>query len=384
MNYSMPLVGHSLAIFICAAVMMGVSIMAVALRTFVRLYSVHAFGWDDALMVIALAFFIALDACWMVASKRGVGHKNEEFTNIETLEQALRWWWICQTLYSWSAAIAKTSISVALLRLAVHKMHRIILWTVTGLVILAGLMIWLVFLAGCQPISHFWFYVNPNHHGRCISRQVLLDLGYVYSSLIVFSDITLGIMPAVLLWDLQMNRWTKVALGVVLGLGALESVAVIIRIPYLHTYDDPNLLYATYQIDFWSIIEIGIGITAGSLATLRPLLLLFLDTRSYYAGTSPAAKRGKSRGEQAHPLSSLTKDGQRRRLNDPNIWPPDFAGNKTHSRLVTIVSSRLSFAGSSQEELDLDRRPWQGQNQVNISTTFKISEGGAEGAAEMI
>ena len=54
MGSSLPLVGHSLAIFICAAVMMSVSIMAVALRTFVRLYTVRAFGWDDALMVIAL------------------------------------------------------------------------------------------------------------------------------------------------------------------------------------------------------------------------------------------------------------------------------------------------------------------------------------------
>lgn len=54
MGSSMPLVGHSLAIFICAAVMMSVSIMAVALRTFVRIYTVRAFGWDDALMVIAL------------------------------------------------------------------------------------------------------------------------------------------------------------------------------------------------------------------------------------------------------------------------------------------------------------------------------------------
>ncbi|GAT31179.1 pectinesterase precursor [Aspergillus luchuensis] len=58
MGSSMPLVGHSLAIFICAAVMMSVSIMAVALRTFVRIYTVRAFGWDDALMVIALVGFL--------------------------------------------------------------------------------------------------------------------------------------------------------------------------------------------------------------------------------------------------------------------------------------------------------------------------------------
>ncbi|PYI03553.1 pectinesterase precursor [Aspergillus sclerotiicarbonarius CBS 121057] len=373
MGSSMPLVGHSLAIFICAAVMMGVSIMAVALRTFVRLYTVHAFGWDDALMVIALAFFIALDACWMVASTRGVGHKNEDFTDLETMEKALLWWWLCQMLYSWSAAITKSSISIALLRLAVHKLHRIILWSITGLVIIAGLMLWLVFLAGCQPISYFWSHVNPTHQGSCMSRQVLLDIGYLYSSLIVFSDITLGIMPAVLIWHLQMNRWTKVALGVVLGLGALESVAVIIRIPYLHNYHDPNLLYATYQIDFWSIIEIGIGITAGSLATLRPILLWFLDTRSYY-GNSRGGKRGKRRSEQPHALSSMKTDAQRR-LNDPSTWRADFAADNTHSRLVTTIS-RLSYPDSSLE--DLTPRPWQSQHQVNVYTTFKISEGDEE------
>jgi phosphoglycerol transferase MdoB-like AlkP superfamily enzyme len=50
----MPLVGPSLAIFIVSIVMMILSIVAVSLRTFVRLYIVRAFGWDDALMLAAL------------------------------------------------------------------------------------------------------------------------------------------------------------------------------------------------------------------------------------------------------------------------------------------------------------------------------------------
>ncbi|OJJ73315.1 hypothetical protein ASPBRDRAFT_121131 [Aspergillus brasiliensis CBS 101740] len=369
MGSSMPLVGHSLAIFICAAVMMGVSIMAVALRTFVRVYTVRAFGWDDALMVIALALFIALDACWMVGCKRGIGHKNEEFTDTHTMEQALLWWWLCQMLYSWSAAITKTSISFALLRLAVHRVHRIVLWTVTGLVIVAGIMVWLIFLAGCQPVSYFWSRVTPNHHGSCVPRQTLLDIGYLYSSLIVFSDITLGIMPAVLIWHLQMDRRTKIALAGVLSLGALESVAVIIRIPYLHTYHDDNLLYATYQIDFWSIIEIGIGITAGSLATLRPLFLWVFETRSYYGGNS----HGKKRSEQEHPLSNLSTDAER--LHDPSTWRADFTPGQSRSRLVTTVSSRRSYPDRGQDALAQGAGSWQALYQVNVQTTFKISEG---------
>ncbi|RDH27188.1 P-type ATPase [Aspergillus welwitschiae] len=369
MGSSMPLVGHSLAIFICAAVMMSVSIMAVALRTFVRLYTVRAFGWDDALMVVALTLFIALDACWMVASKRGVGHKNEDFTDPKTMEQALLWWWLCQMLYSWSAAITKISIAIALLRLAVQKAHRIVLWAVTGLVVVAGIMIWLVFLAGCQPVSYFWSHVTANQHGSCIQRQILLDIGYLYSFLIVFSDITLGIMPAVLIWRLQMDRRTKIALAGVLSLGALESVAVIIRIPYLHTYHDTNLLYATYQIDFWSIIEIGIGITAGSLATLRPLFLWVFETRSYYGGNS----RGKKRSEEAHPLSNISTDAER--LHNSENWGADFVPGKSQTRLVTTVTSRLSHSDRNRDALTLGAGSWQALYQVNVQTTIKISEG---------
>ncbi|GKZ61156.1 hypothetical protein AnigIFM49718_007862 [Aspergillus niger] len=338
MGSSMPLVGHSLAIFICAAVMMS-------------------------------TLFIALDACWMVASKRGVGHKNEDFTDPKTMEQALLWWWLCQMLYSWSAAITKISIAIALLRLAVQKAHRIVLWAVTGLVVVAGIMIWLVFLAGCQPVSYFWSHVTANQHGSCIQRQILLDIGYLYSFLIVFSDITLGIMPAVLIWRLQMDRRTKIALAGVLSLGALESVAVIIRIPYLHTYHDTNLLYATYQIDFWSIIEIGIGITAGSLATLRPLFLWVFETRSYYGGNS----RGKKRSEEAHPLSNISTDAER--LHNSENWGADFVPGKSQTRLVTTVTSRLSHSDRNRDALTLGAGSWQALYQVNVQTTIKISEG---------
>jgi hypothetical protein len=54
MSSKMPLAGPSLAIFIISMVMMILSIVAVSMRTFVRLYVVRAFGWDDILMLSAL------------------------------------------------------------------------------------------------------------------------------------------------------------------------------------------------------------------------------------------------------------------------------------------------------------------------------------------
>lgn len=43
---------------------------------------------------------------------------------------------------------------------------------------------------------------------------------------------------------------------------------------YIHEFADPDFLYATTDIAIWSCTEQGLAITAGSLATLRPLFRL--------------------------------------------------------------------------------------------------------------
>lgn len=51
------------------------------------------------------------------------------------------------------------------------------------------------------------------------------------------------------------------------------SCATIVRLKYLTLYSDPGeFIYATGKIGFWSLLEEGIGIIAGSLPALRPLL----------------------------------------------------------------------------------------------------------------
>lgn len=61
MEGTLPFNDHSLAIFVVTAVMIGLSIIAVLMRCFVRLYLVRAFGWDDALMLVAL---VCLSPLW--------------------------------------------------------------------------------------------------------------------------------------------------------------------------------------------------------------------------------------------------------------------------------------------------------------------------------
>lgn len=89
-------------------------------------------------------------------------------------------------LYIWSSAVAKVSISMTLLRLTVRRLHRIILWAVIALSIIIGLMFWLVLLLECNPVSYFWLRVDPRSSGTCLSKDVLLAIAYLYSSLTIF------------------------------------------------------------------------------------------------------------------------------------------------------------------------------------------------------
>lgn len=73
------------------------------------------------------------------------------------------------------------------------------------------------------------------------------------------------------------------------------SVAVTVRMGYLMKFKSPDFLWDTLDVAIWSDIEQGLAITAGSLATLRPLyrdltkrLLGWTDAS---AGTFPSDRK---------------------------------------------------------------------------------------------
>jgi hypothetical protein len=69
-----------------------------------------------------------------------------------------------------------------------------------------------------------------------------------------------------------MNKRSKVSLAFILALGSLTSAATIIRIPYIYQLNQTSdFLFANVNLSIWSTIEPGMGITASSLACLKPL-----------------------------------------------------------------------------------------------------------------
>ncbi|RHZ50893.1 hypothetical protein CDV55_101456 [Aspergillus turcosus] len=268
----MALQGRSILVFTVALVFLCLSFIAVALRCFVRLRLVKAFGWDDGLMVLAMVFNIWFSTCILGGAFAGIGKRFDQFDSVADIQTALLWWWLGQCAYAWVVSTARISIAVLLLRLTVRRRSSAVIYIVIGLTATVGLAFWLVLTLQCHPVREFWERTGKGH---CIDTQHLLDVAYLYSATACLCDFTLGLFPIYLIKDLQMNRRTKYAVGIILSMGCIAGAAVAARIPFLPRYREPDFLYVTVGIGISSNVEAGLGIIAGSLITLRPLMRWF-------------------------------------------------------------------------------------------------------------
>ncbi|KNG84893.1 integral membrane protein [Aspergillus nomiae NRRL 13137] len=260
---------NSNALIIVTAVFFGISLVAVCLRCFVRLRIVHAFGWDDALIVTAMVFNVGFATCTFLSASSGTG-KTPEYLATRP-DDVL--WWLGQIIYIITVTIARLSIAITLLRLTVERIHKWILYGVMALSTAVGIVFLFLSIFQCQPVSYYWNRLWME--GHCLDMNSLLGVVYMYSAVAAACDFTMGLLPVSLIWRLQMDNRTKLAVAGILGIGCIASAAVIVRIPFLSSAKSPDFLHATTQISICSNVEACLGITAGSLATVRPIIRMW-------------------------------------------------------------------------------------------------------------
>jgi hypothetical protein len=67
--------GHSQTIIIINTIFLAISLLSVGLRCFVRTHILHAFGWDDILMVIAMILYSGFSISGILGATFGIGEK---------------------------------------------------------------------------------------------------------------------------------------------------------------------------------------------------------------------------------------------------------------------------------------------------------------------
>ncbi|KAI0166432.1 hypothetical protein GGR57DRAFT_26017 [Xylariaceae sp. FL1272] len=281
------------------SVLLGVSAVTVGLRCYVRIGILKIFRIEDWLALLALASSIALTYFVLVSIQYGAG-KHTAAVPKENIPKVLKMRWAGELTYVITSMLLKMTIGIFLLRICSRMWHRITIWFV--LISCLVFNVFYVFVAAfqCDPIDYYWNRYTTNMAGVCVSAQIISSSTYAAVGVNAAADWTLGLFPIALVWNLDLNKKSKFSVAGILALGSIASTATIVRIFYVWQLNhDKDILYCFTDLAIWSTVENGLGLTASSLATLRPLFKNILDPISQSRVSWPAVKRA-SNGLKFH------------------------------------------------------------------------------------
>ncbi|GAP87406.2 putative integral membrane protein [Rosellinia necatrix] len=211
--------------------------------------------------------------------------------------------WAGEITYVATGISLKLTVGIFLLRICSRKWHKITIYTV--LVVCVGFNTFYIFMAAfqCRPVEYFWErYTNNAMAGSCFPGRLVTGLTYAACSINAVGDWILGLLPIVLVRDLNLVKRQKISVAVILALGAVASTATIVRLFYVwQLAHDDDTLYKFTDLAIWSTVENGLGLTASSIATLRPLFKSFLGVaRSHRLSTNRNVLRKRSRNTNSY------------------------------------------------------------------------------------
>ncbi|OGM42499.1 hypothetical protein ABOM_008346 [Aspergillus bombycis] len=171
----------------------------------------------------------------------------------------------------------RLSIGITLARFAPSRVHLYFLYGTIALSTVAGVFAFFFATFRCSPVSYYWD--KTSGQGIC-HNEIEVRVIYFYSVIEAVFDLAIGILPALFINHLELNRRTKFAIAGLLGLGCLAFAAVIARIPFTHLMTEASFLYETTIVAVTSDVETGIGIIAGSFMVMRPAFSMFTKSKT--------------------------------------------------------------------------------------------------------
>ncbi|KAF1925215.1 uncharacterized protein M421DRAFT_424012 [Didymella exigua CBS 183.55] len=261
--------GDGVALLYAAIILLLLTWITVSIRLGVRVWR-KVLGMDDYLMLVGLVLFSVTACLCIVSCFYGSGQKAKDLKPL-TISKGIKTFYIAEYFYVVSAAMIKCSISVTLLRIASRQCrYNWSIYAIMGLQWIATIVFIASIASICKPIQTLWGEAK----GTC-NLRLNSNASFFFSAIEILTDWSLAILPAIMLWKVQMKGTVKSSVAVILALASVASCATIVRLRYLALYSDPGeFMYSTGKIGFWSLMEEGIGIVAGSLPALRPLLSL--------------------------------------------------------------------------------------------------------------
>ncbi|KAK3616465.1 hypothetical protein LTR56_025933 [Elasticomyces elasticus] len=109
--------------------------------------------------------------------------------------------------------------------------------------------------------------------GVCIPFVVVSGINFAAGSVNTAVDVILAILPMFVLRHAKVPKRSKVIAGLIIAMGTIGGLCSVVRLAFIKDLASGSLiLWNAVDVTIRSVTELGIGIVAAWLATLRPLL----------------------------------------------------------------------------------------------------------------
>ncbi|TIC93751.1 hypothetical protein CH35J_009089 [Colletotrichum higginsianum] len=341
--------------------------IAVGLRIYCRGWIIRSLGVDDKLMIGLMLIFTVYLITQIQGVRYGTGRHRVDLSP-ENYRDALMYWYICELLYIICSCLLKISVGCFLLRVSIRRTHVWILRFLMLATVLFGSTYFFMVMFQCQPVSTFW-EESPRVEGKCFSNRVVIIMTYTASICNCLADWGFGILPLFIVWSLSLPKRTRLLAFGILSFAAIGSAATVVRSVYIPTLlDGDDFLWATTDIALWSTVEPGIGITAASIATLRPLWqLIWYRTGMTSQAPRAIAWRERFQGKPTYVRSDGSDPRQHQRHPVPDDAPLEQIEADINAEFRT-EASRVNRSEDGFSSSAATRRS-------GLSKTFDTSQG---------
>ncbi|KKZ64281.1 hypothetical protein EMCG_09744 [[Emmonsia] crescens] len=334
-----------------AAAFLALSWAVVGLRCYVRL-TLTRWGLDDLFAVFSLLIFSGFASVLIYASTQGLGKHNADIKSRDAVINAFRSFFLADLLYIVASGMVKISFCLSLLRVVViGRAYVYAIYTVGVVTTIFTIFFFFFTLFTCWPVDFLWNQIRNLHdEGTCRQYRKVIAGNYAHGSIICLGDLTLAIVPALMLWNLNLNYRTKLSAGFLLGFGSIASVATIARLPFVkYGYDQVDFLFTNSRIMIWSAVEIGVSIIAVSAMTLKPLMMkykIFFHSRNI--NVSSQYGRGRIHGTGDENFLCAVGPGPQRKTHHNRLHKSSMPGKISSS--ILRADTILAKGRSSSEE----------------------------------
>ncbi|KAH8722778.1 hypothetical protein GQ44DRAFT_621776 [Phaeosphaeriaceae sp. PMI808] len=390
-NANLPNVNEPATILGLTISMLGLAMIAITLRLWVRLRD-RIWGWDDAFVLLAGLSSVVGDTmvCLMPADGLGLHLWTLRYPMLVSYFKHV---YVTNLIYCASATFIKLAILFQYLRLFAEAsaststtQYRLARLTTISLIVLSsvwGLIFLFLAIFPCKPVSKHWDIMVT---GSCFGwgakdPNVFYPMFAAHSASNMFLDLLVLVVPIPFLGMLRLAGKSKAGLITLFSMGTLICALSIGRlvsfcVTRAGTMPRLDMTYYTPVIYMFSVLEVNIAIIAASIPIFWPVIATMATNKIWVVNEIEIrVENNSNRSVSTQGDINLVEQGLWSKLDGKEDLSPDNRTNrlsvltKAYDRTDTrSYNHKQSTSIGRKIELDLSPR-YSHESQRNLCRT---------------